>query len=74
VIVYDDVFPIEVKPNVMLRQRRALVENGTSAGDATIIIRAHEHCPSGKIRPLLGICAARKFERFVSRTRIVKRN
>jgi hypothetical protein len=70
VIVYDDVFPMEVMPNIMLRERRNLVKAGASAGDATIIIRAHEHCPAVKIRQLIGICAALQFKRFVLRTRL----
>jgi hypothetical protein len=70
VIVYGDVYPIEVMPNVMLRERRNLLKTGMSASDATIIIRGHEDCPAGKFRQLIGICAALQFERFVFRARL----
>jgi hypothetical protein len=70
VIVYDDVFPMEAMPEVMFRQRENLLRLGLSASDGTIIIRGHEDCPAGKIRQLIGICAAQQFERFVLRTRL----
>jgi biopolymer transport protein ExbD len=69
VILGDDRFAMETMPRTMVRQRRILESLGKTAGDATIVIRAHADCPAGSFQDLIAICRMQGFERFVLRAR-----
>ena len=40
-----------------------------SPSDATIIVRAHKECPTGKVQEVIKICQEKKFDRFVLRAK-----
>jgi biopolymer transport protein ExbD len=69
VILHGETLRIEDMDRRMLKQRQILQSMGKSAGDATVIIRAHEDCATGKVQELIKICQEQQFERFALRAK-----
>jgi hypothetical protein len=49
------------------REAESLHAKGKTEGDATIIIRAHMNCPTGKVQEVIKACQEARFERFALR-------
>jgi biopolymer transport protein ExbD len=69
VILHGETLPMEAMDRRMLKQRTILQSMGKSAGEATVIIRAHQDCATGKVQELIKICQEQKFERFALRAK-----
>jgi biopolymer transport protein ExbD len=69
IILHGDTLTMSVMDRRMLREREILKSMGKSPADATIIIRAHEDCATGKVQELIKICQLQQFERFALRAK-----
>jgi biopolymer transport protein ExbD len=69
VIMQGDIFLMNQMERRMSRERGILKTMGKSPGDATIIIRAHEDCATGKVQELIKICQVEQFVRFALRAK-----
>ena len=54
---------------MLIRERQLLELRDESASDYTIIVRAHERVPTGKVQELIGLCQDAGFEKFVLRAK-----
>ena len=69
VILHGETMPMEAVSRKMMKERVDLQYQGKTAGEATIIIRAHEYCPTGKVQALIKICQEQQFERYALRAK-----
>jgi len=69
VILAGDVFLMNQMERRMSRERGILKTMGKSPADATVIIRAHQDCATGKVQELIKICQLEQFERFALRAK-----
>jgi biopolymer transport protein ExbD len=69
VILHGETQPMEAMSRRMQKEREILKYMGKTPADATVIIRAHELCPTGKVQELIKICQEQKFDRFALRAK-----
>ena len=69
VLIHGDKLDLKAMPRRMLRERQFLQRTGKSPGDATVIIRAHRDCATGKVQELIRACQEQQFERFALRAK-----
>jgi biopolymer transport protein ExbD len=69
VIMQGEIFRLEMMPRRMSRENGILRKMGKSPGEATVIIRAHEDCATGKVQELIKICQEEQFVRFALRAK-----
>jgi biopolymer transport protein ExbD len=69
VILHGETLPMEAMSRRMQKEREILKYMGKTPADATVIIRAHEYCATGKVQELIKICQEQKFERFALRAK-----
>jgi biopolymer transport protein ExbD len=69
IILHGDEYVMNQMDRRMLREREILKSIGKSPSDATIIVRAHEDCPTGKVQELIKICQMQQFDRFALRAK-----
>ena len=69
IILHGAEFHLDQMERRMLRERDLLRSIDKSPSDATVIIRAHEDCPTGKVQELIKICQLQKFDRFALRAK-----
>ena len=67
VILGGQAVQIEGLKALLGREASALHAQNKSEGDATIIIRAHKDCPTGKVQDVIKACQENKFEKFALR-------
>ena len=53
----------------LIREANALKVQGKSVADATVIIRADRHAPTGTVQELIKICQENEFEKFALRAK-----
>lgn len=66
ILAGQTVFPEGLKA-LLGREGEALRAQSKSEKDATIIIRAHQDCPTGKVQEVVKVCQEAKFEKFALR-------
>lgn len=67
-VLFDgEKIPIEQINSYLTRERQVLESQDKSAGEATIIIRAHAESKTGYVQKLIKACQDTSFERFALR-------
>jgi biopolymer transport protein ExbD len=69
VLLHGDKLELAAMSRRMLRERQILQTMGKSPGEATVIIRAHRACATGKVQELIRACQEQQFERFALRAK-----
>jgi biopolymer transport protein ExbD len=55
--------------SILKNEAYLLTTKDLSPSDATIIIRAHKDCPTGKVQEVIKTCQEQKFDRFILRAK-----
>ena len=69
VVLHGETLSLDAMTRRMQKEREVLKYTGKTAADATVIVRADIHCPTGKVQELIKICQQQKFERFALRAK-----
>jgi len=54
---------------ILKNEAYLLTTKDLSPSDATVIIRAHKDCPTGKVQEVIKICQEQKFDKFILRAK-----
>jgi biopolymer transport protein ExbD len=54
---------------ILKNEAYLLTTKDLSPSDATIIIRAHKDCPTGKVQEVIKTCQEQKFDKFILRAK-----
>ncbi len=54
---------------VLVAEVAALKAQGKKQSDATMIIRAHQDCPTGLVQEVVGVCQTQGFDTFALRVK-----
>ena len=55
--------------SILKNEAYLLTTQELSPGDATVIVRAHRDCPTGKVQEVIKICQEQKFDKFILRAK-----
>ena len=69
VIVGDQEVPIDGLRPFLIREANAIQSQGKQPSDATVIIRADQTAPTGKVQELIQVCQENSFEKFALRAK-----
>ena len=69
VIVGAETVSIDSLKSVLNNESTLLTADNKSPGEATIIIRAHKECPTGRVQEVIKTCQEKKFDKFILRAK-----
>lgn len=69
IIVGAEAVSTENLKTVLSNEAYLLTTQDLLPTDATIIIRAHRDCPTGKVQEVIKICQEKKFDKFILRAK-----
>ncbi len=69
VLIHGEKLELKAMSKRMLKEREILRSMGKSPAEATVIIRAHRNCATGKVQELIRACQEQQFERFALRAK-----
>jgi biopolymer transport protein ExbD len=64
----DTIGPENLK-TMLKNEAYLLTTQELSPADATVIVRAHKDCPTGKVQEVIKICQEQKFDKFILRAK-----
>ena len=64
----QDVDLLGLKPH-LVSEANVLTLRGKTPADATIVVRAHKHAPTGRVQDVIRTCQENRFDRFILRVK-----
>jgi len=69
IIVGAETVSVENLKTVLSNEAYLLQTQDKTPSDATIIVRAHRDCPTGKVQEVIKNCQEKKFDKFILRAK-----